>query len=714
LSLHNIKTLIFASLLLLSLGVFAQGQLQPDATPAVKITVQPEQLQLVAGKSATLNVRLVVPSGHHAYLDAGTDGGYLPIAISLSAIEKAGIKVQRVSAPRGEKDEQYHAAVLRGEGVFKYALTAPSGAKAGSEDYTITVGSQICSDTSGSCFFPRSDTLHVKINITRSPAGHVDHNKTATKVPVPAHHPTASPPAAGNTPQDPSATAHAKPVENSSAAQETAAPAVKSPASAVAASKEQGDSSSKQPAQQNGAGSALRATPKPMAPSQAPGNTARASDAAINFAQYTPRTKLPSHSLLIWLLLAFVAGLLMNIMPCVLPVISIKVLSLVQQAGESRRRALGMGVAFAAGMMVVFLALAVTAILFGLGWGEQFQSQAFLVAMIAVVFAFALSLFGVYEFSVPHPVGALAVHAHHREGYGSAFLKGMLATLLATPCSGPFLGSTLAWTLTQPPVTVLLIFGMLGLGMALPYVILSAHPAFLKHLPKPGPWMETFKHSMGFLLLATVVYLMVSLNQQHLLFTIMFLFCVAVGGWIWGRFSMRSVTAFGRSVVLTIAIVVVIAGAYLSFRTLPGMLPAPGTEKSAALTWEEFDPGRLQQYHNEGRSVFLDFTADWCANCKFNEMRVYSSAAIRQQLRQKNVVVMKADLTREGPSAEIIRRLMKQLGARSIPFLAVFPGNQPRAPYTLHDLVDAHAVSNILHALPDTVGGSKPVVISGR
>ncbi len=248
--------------------------------------------------------------------------------------------------------------------------------------------------------------------------------------------------------------------------------------------------------------------------------------------------------------------------------------------------------------------------------------------------------------------------------------------------------------------------------MAVPYVVLSAHPAFLKRLPKPGPWMETFKHAMGFVLLATVVYLMVSLNPRHLLLTVVFLFCVAVGGWIWGHFSLHAVSTRGRLAVLATVLLVVVGGAYLSFHTLRASLYTVGAAHGGTITWEQFDPARLQQYQREGRSVFLDFTADWCANCKFNEIRVYNSAPIRRQLLQKQVVVMRADLTREGPTTEIERRLMKQLGARSIPFLAVFPGNQPYAPYTLHDLVDANAVSNVLRALPDARGENSVVTIA--
>lgn len=428
--------------------------------------------------------------------------------------------------------------------------------------------------------------------------------------------------------------------------------------------------------------------------------------APIDYSQYTPRTSQPGHGLLIWMLLAFVAGLLLNIMPCVLPVVSIKVLSFVQQAGESRQRVMAMGLIFAAGMLTVFLALAVAAILFGLGWGQQFQSQAFLITLIALVFAFALSLFGVYEFAVPTAVGALTATTT-REGLGSVYLKGVLATLLATPCSGPLLGSTLAWTLTQPPGIVFLMFSMLGLGMALPYVVLTMHPALLTRLPKPGPWMETFKQLMGFLLVGTVAYLMISLNHQLLLLTVILLVFVALGAWIWGRFSLQPRTAVGRTMVLAGALLIVGIGAYLSFHTLRDVLqPATGTTVTA-LTWEPFDPVKLHQYQQEGRNVMLDFTADWCANCTFNEVRVYNSTAVRQLLREKNVITMKADLTREGPQTATIRQLMGQLGARSIPFLAVFPGDQPLKPYTLYDLVNKERVQNVLRELPSARNSEK-------
>lgn len=626
---------VLAACAILFLSWSARAQFPGTDSPPAVVNIAPTALQLKAGQSAEFTVRVTPPAGHHAYLDAGAEGVLLPIEIDLSALEQAGFRVRSVAAPKGERDEQYGATVLRGKGIFRYELTALPAAKAGTAEYAIEVRSQVCNDASGACYFPQTDTLRVKVTVL----------------------PAAARPEGDNR-------ADARTAPDTSAETNTTVGTVNA---------------------------------SPPAP---PTDGATGARTSIDFSQYMPRSSRPAHGLLVWMLLAFVAGLVLNVMPCVLSVVSIKVLSFVQQAGESRRRVLGLGLVFAAGMMTVFLALAAAAILFGLGWGQQFQSQAFVIIMIALVFAFALSLFGVYEFGVPRAANALAAGAA-REGYGSAYLKGVLATVLATPCSGPFLGSTLAWTLTQPPTTVVLIFGMLGLGMAVPYVVLTAQPALLARLPKPGPWMETFKHVMGFFLMATVVYLMVSLDERLLLYTIMLLVFVALAGWLWGRFSTQIGSAAGRLAVLATAVLIVSAGAYFSFGIMRSLLHPPAVTGKTSLAWEPFDAERLAQYHREGRSVMLDFTADWCANCTFNEVRVYNSPAVRKLLKEKNIVAMKADLTREGPDAAVIRQLMAQLGARSIPFLAIFPGDRPLEPYTLYDLVDGKTVSRLLNKLPD-------------
>jgi cytochrome c biogenesis protein CcdA/DsbC/DsbD-like thiol-disulfide interchange protein/thiol-disulfide isomerase/thioredoxin len=444
--------------------------------------------------------------------------------------------------------------------------------------------------------------------------------------------------------------------------------------------------------------------PAPGAPSEpAPGATAAGGSrgvdyAAVEFPDFAPRGAEVQRSLWLWLALALVAGAILNVMPCVLPVISIKVLSFVQQAGEDRRRVLHLGLAFAAGIVVVFVALALAAILLEQSWGEQFQSSTFLVVMIGVVFAFALSLFGVYELGVPQQVGALA--ATRREGLPDAFFKGMLATVLATPCSGPFLGSTLTWTLSQSATTILAIFLALGVGMAFPYVVLTANPRLLRVLPKPGAWMETFKQAMGFVLLATVVYLMISLNQELILFTVAFLVFVALGCWWWGRFATFDKSHPRRLAHLAVAFANVGSGAYASFGALrDAFADEPG---EGGVPWERFEPAAFLRHLEEGRNVFVDFTADWCPNCKWNELFVYESDEVVAALRAKNVVPMKADITHDSAYTEMCRELLAGLGARSIPTMAIFPGDEPLEPRVRLDVVTRSDVLQLLRDLPET------------
>ncbi len=414
-----------------------------------------------------------------------------------------------------------------------------------------------------------------------------------------------------------------------------------------------------------------------------------------SFPAFEVRTDVEGHSLIVWLLLAFLAGLILNVMPCVLPVISIKILSFVQQAGEDRTRVFRLGLAFAAGIVVVFWVLAGVAISLGASWGEQFQSQEFLVTMIGVVFAFALSLFGVFELGVPSGLGSMS--GPPREGMGDAFFKGMLATVLATPCSGPFLGSTLTWTLAQPPVTIFAIFTALGFGMAIPYVILTANPGFLKLVPKPGPWMETFKQAMGFVLLATVIYLMISLRQDLLLYTAAFLVFVGIGCWWYGRFATFDKSSAGRLVHLAIGLAIAGLGARVAFVEFQGLFTTDGEHE----LWVEFEVDEFERLLADGQNVLVDFTADWCPNCKYNERFVYESDEIRRLLAAKDVTALQADITYDSP---VLERLLEDLGGRSIPYLAIFSGDDSYRPYVLPDVVSIADVSAILESLPDRRG----------
>jgi len=441
---------------------------------------------------------------------------------------------------------------------------------------------------------------------------------------------------------------------------------------------------------------AQKTSDKPTGP-EATGTT---DYAAVTFPDYAPRDGGGGdHGLGVWLLIAFLAGILLNVMPCVLPLISIKVLSFVQQAGESRGRMLALGSAFGAGMMLVFWALAIAAITLGLSWGEQFQSDGFIIVMISIVFAFALSLLGVFTLGVPKQVNDLAA-GMGREGLGNAFFTGVLATLLATPCSGPFLGGTLAWTLAQAPLTVFLIFTMLGLGMALPYVVLGAFPKMLALVPKPGPWMETFKQAMGFVLLAMVVYLMISVRTEMLLFTNAFLMFVGIASWYWGRFAKFGQKPVKRIVTGVATIAILAIGAQLSFGTMhEALAPAQGGE--GQVDWVEFEPEAFTEHIQAGRSVFVKFGASWCSACTWNKKMVFETDEISALLKKKGVISMNADISHDNPRTRMLERLRSRLGGRALPFLAVFPSDRPNEPFVRPDIISVGTMREILNSCPD-------------
>ncbi len=424
-----------------------------------------------------------------------------------------------------------------------------------------------------------------------------------------------------------------------------------------------------------------------------PGAESAVDYSTYQFEEYSAATEEASGGLLKWLLLAFLAGAILNVMPCVLPVISIKVLSFVQQAGEDKKRVFQLGLAFAAGIVVVFWALAAFAIIAGASWGEQFQNQGFLIGMIAVVFAFSLSMFGVYELGVPSKVGELA--SNRREGMGDAFFKGMLATALATPCSGPFLGSTLTWTVAQPPLSIILIFTALGFGMAIPYVILTANPALLKKLPRPGPWMDTFKQGMGFVLVGTALFLMLSVKPELLILTLLFLLFVAFACWWYGRFATFDKPQGKRLAHTAGALLIAGLGARLAFVDLGAL----GSEELGE-GWVHFEPDLLKESLAAGRPVFVDFTADWCVNCKTNKVVVYDSDRVQAEFAAKNVVVMEADETGKSEYTAMLERLRQRLGANSIPFMAVFSPDNPTEPIVHHSIISRARMLEILDQLP--------------
>ena len=311
----------------------------------------------------------------------------------------------------------------------------------------------------------------------------------------------------------------------------------------------------------------------------------------------------PANVLVRYAGMAFLAGLILNVMPCVLPVIGLKVMSFINQAGESRLRILSLNLWFSLGLISVFMALASAAVFLNFGWGSHLQSATFNIVLACVVFVFALSFLGVWEIPIPGFVGTgSANELAAKEGASGAFFKGALTTVLATPCSGPMLGPAIGWAIVQPPAVTYLVFFCLGLGMASPFLVIGAFPAAVRFLPKPGAWMDTFKQIMGFVLMGTVVFIVQFLDLEHYGIAILStLVGLGLACWFVGRTPLTAalpdrLKAWGGAVAIGAVI------SWLSFTFFAS---------SFELDWEPFQRVALNEHLEKGEAVLIDFTADW-------------------------------------------------------------------------------------------------------
>ncbi len=338
------------------------------------------------------------------------------------------------------------------------------------------------------------------------------------------------------------------------------------------------------------------------------------------------------------LLFALLGGLLLNLMPCVFPVLSLKILAFVEHAGDDRAVIRRQGWLFTAGVMVSFWALAgaLIALRAGgeqLGWGFQLQSPGFVAALAVLMFGLALSLAGVFE------VG-LSLTAVGGRGEWGAFGTGVLATVVATPCTAPFMGPALGFALTRPPVESLAVFGALGLGMALPYLVLSYAPRLLQRLPRPGPWMVTFKQLMAFPLFATVLWLLNVFLQQTSVAAAgalaTALLALAFAGWLWGRLQHGGRT--GPAWVL-VALLAAAPGVWLTH----GAVTFDDAVDTAL--WQPWSPEEEARLRASGTPVFVNFTAAWCISCKVNEKVVFERDDVRAAFARHGVVTLLADWT---------------------------------------------------------------------
>jgi thiol:disulfide interchange protein len=367
--------------------------------------------------------------------------------------------------------------------------------------------------------------------------------------------------------------------------------------------------------------------------------------------------------------LAFLSGILLNVMPCVLPILSMKVFHLMESRGHSKANAL----AYTAGIVAVFSVLAATVVALkalghSLQWGMHFQSPLFVAALTTVVFAFALNALGLFELNI----GMRAGRKHH--GLLESFFSGIFAAVMSTPCTAPLLITVTGFALAIDTSAWLTfsVFVFIGLGLAFPFLVISFFNPLKQWLPRPGAWTQLFKEIMGFTLLATAIWLYSVLQKQltsrGAIGFLLFLWVLAVALWSIGKFAMLHHSIRQRRSIYGMALLVVIIAGYgmLDFTHTAGAIMQTPVDK---ISWVAFEPNALQGALAQKHQVFVDFTADWCAACKTNEQLFLETDRLRHALAQTNTIAMKADMTNENPMLEA---WLTKLGRTGIPTYVIY------------------------------------------
>lgn len=388
---------------------------------------------------------------------------------------------------------------------------------------------------------------------------------------------------------------------------------------------------------------------------------------------------------LIWVLaLAFIGGIILNLMPCVFPVLALKVSSFATIVHESKRGIVAHGMAYTGGIIGSMMVLA--GVVIGLrvagtqvGWGFQFQQPHFLAVLIAILVLFALNLFGVFEVGM----NAQSFHekAQETSGVKRSVWEGVLAVILATPCSAPFLGTAVGFALASGPLTIIAVFGALGLGLAAPMVALTLMPGWAKVLPRPGMWMEHLRTFLGFALLGSAIWIIWLLGRQAgvdaMGAVLMFVGTLGIAAWLFGLVQFASWSP-RKAMTLAVAIILLgIAGSLafpLSVARAPSRISDSSTTAADGIQWEEWSDEAVQAAVADGRPVFVDFGADWCLTCLANQKNAIETAAVREAIEKYNVVPFYADWTNPD---EKIRLKLAEHGKAGVPFYLVYSPNGP-------------------------------------
>jgi thiol:disulfide interchange protein len=609
-----------------------------------QLALEPERIEVTAGSEARITAVVTIDEGWHLQAHVPTYDYLIPTVLKVDL--PAGYPPAEVGYPAATRYKFSFADdeldVYEGTLELPVLLAVPASAAAGPLPVRATLRYQACDDKS--CLPPVETAAEVTLAVTGTA-------KTEDQD-FPLNGKTADPDAAG------------------------ASGAASSPAgseAAVGSRREDSGAGESEPAATVAAGSTASAAEAPAA--------AR------------------SRSLAVILFLALVGGFILNGMPCVLPILSLKLFGLVKASGESHGSVRAGALATFAGILFSFWALALAAIAArgagaAIGWGVQFQQPGFVAFLAVVVLLFSLNLWGLFEIPLPGRIARLA-EASGSDGLGGHFASGLFATLMATPCSAPFLGTALSFALGQTSTVIFATLTAVGVGLALPYVVLAAWPGFVRHLPRPGAWMDTLRGTMGFLLAGALVWLLYVLQAQvaaeFVAFFELVLLALGLVVWLAGRARLGGAARrFGWVAALGLA-----AAAVLLVTDAPAAAAksAGGQAGANTIAWRAWDRTEAERLAASGRLVFLDITADWCVTCKVNERVVLHTPEVAGAFRRLEVVAMKADWTNRDDE---IARFLAAHGRYGIPFYMLYRPGQ--APHVFGELISKQGVIDVLEA----------------
>ena len=400
---------------------------------------------------------------------------------------------------------------------------------------------------------------------------------------------------------------------------------------------------------------------------------------------------------------AFLGGLILNLMPCVLPVLSIKIMGFVNHKDQSRKKSFSNGLWFTIGVLISFWVLVALLLILreggeALGWGFQLQSPIFIFLISIFLFLFALNLFGVFEFG--SSLTAIENKIDTQKGKFSNFLSGVTAAIVATPCTAPFMGTALGFALTQSALVNFLIFTSLGFGMAFPYLLLSIFPKWMKVIPKPGEWMLKLKQFMGFLLVATVIWLVWVFGLQKgndaVIVLLISLLISALAAWVYGNWGMIYIKPAKRYSAQAISMLLIAVSIYFGItNTSDAAAQNNIINNSSYIDWQKYDKQKVDSLLINGKPVFIDFTAAWCLSCQVNERVALNNKEVADKFKELGITTFKGDWTNKD---EEITKALASYGRNSVPLYILYDGENAE-PKKLPEILTKSIVLDALNTI---------------